>query len=83
MFAPTVLTIRNIRVLIYPNDHPPPHVHAVRRDGARARFVLNCPDGPVTLAEQIGFRGTEIAEIGVAVAVRLPETCMKWSALHG
>jgi hypothetical protein len=47
--VPTVLTIRNVRVAIYLNDHPPPHVHAIRRGGALAKFELNCPDGPVTL----------------------------------
>jgi len=53
---PTVLTIGNTRVVIYTNDHPPPHVHAVRRDGALAKPELNCPAGPVTLVEQSGFR---------------------------
>jgi hypothetical protein len=70
-------------VVIYSNDHPPPHVHAIRRDGALAKFVLNCPDGPVTLAEQTGFRAAEIAEIGTAEAAGLPELCAKWRAIHG
>lgn len=79
----TVLTLRNARIVIYSNDHPPPHVHAIKRDGARAKFELNCPLGPVILVEQIGFRSTEIAEIGVAVAAELSAICAKWSAIHG
>jgi hypothetical protein len=73
--VPTVLTIRNIRVAIYSNDHPPPHVHAIRRGGALAKLQLNCPDGPVTLVGQTGFRAAEIAGIGMAVASVLPTMC--------
>jgi hypothetical protein len=80
---PTVLTVRNIRVAIYTNDHPPPHVHAIRRDGARATFLLNCPDGPVVLAGQEGFRAADIVDIGRAVAANLAAICAKWRATHG
>ena len=80
---PTVLTIRNIRVAIHSNDHPPPHVHAIGRDGALARFELNCPDGPVRLVDQAGFRATDIAEVGAMIAAKLPLICMKWRAIHG
>jgi hypothetical protein len=81
--VPTVLTIRNVRVAIYANDHPPPHVHAIRRGGALAKLELNCPDGPVTLVAQSGFRPAEIAGIGAAVAANLAAICAKWRAIHG
>ena len=80
---PTILTLRNIRVAIYSNDHPPPHVHAIKRDGARAKFDLNCPNGPVTLVEQVEFRAAEIAEVGAAVAENLESICAQWRAIHG
>ncbi len=80
---PTVLTLRNIRIVIYPNDHPPPHVHALKRDGARAKFDLNYPDGPVVLVEQIGFRLSEIAEMGEAITNNLTDIYHRWRALHG
>ncbi len=79
----TVLMVRNVRLVIYSNDHPPPHVHAIRRDGALAKFELNCPHGPVVLVDQTGFRATEVAEIGAAVAAELPSICAKWRAIHG
>jgi len=81
--VPTVLKIGSVRVSIYSNDHPPPHVHAVRPDGALAKFELNCPDGPVKLVEQAGFRMVEVNEIGAAVAAQLAEMCTKWKAIHG
>jgi len=81
--VPTVLTIRTIRIVIYPNDHPPPHVHAIRRDGARAEFALNYPDGPVIMTEQIGFKPSDIAELGSAIANNLTDIYHRWRALHG
>jgi hypothetical protein len=81
--VPTILTLRNIRVAIYSNDHPPPHVHAIKRDGARAKFDLNCPNGPVTLVEQTGFRAAEIAKVGMAVAENLSSICVQWRTIHG
>jgi hypothetical protein len=81
--VPTVLTIRNIRVAIYSNDHPPPHVHAIKSGGGRAKFELNCPDGPVRLVEQAGFRGAEVAEIGAALAAELSAICAQWRRIHG
>jgi hypothetical protein len=75
--------IRNVRIVIYSNDHPPPHVHAIGRGGARARFELNCPDGPVTLLDQFGFRAADIWEFGTAIAAELPVVCEKWRAIHG
>jgi hypothetical protein len=81
--VPPILTARNVRVAIYSNDHPPPHVHALRPGGARSEFDLCCPHGPVTLREQSGFRLSEINEIGAAMATELPAICAKWKAIHG
>jgi hypothetical protein len=58
-------------------------VHAIRRDGALAKFALNCPHGPVTLLDLSGFRRVEILEIGLAVAAELPAICAKWREIHG
>jgi len=80
---PTVLRVRSIRVAIYSNDHPPPHVHAIGRDGARARFGLNCPEGPVRLVEQSGFRPADVIEVGSAIAAALTAVCAKWRMIHG
>lgn len=80
---PTVLRIGRIRVVIYPNDHAPPHVHAVRGDEARAKFALNCPGGPVELIEQAGFRLSDVRKIGRAIAVILGAVCARWSEIHG
>jgi len=51
---PTVFRFGASRVVIYPNDHRPPHVH-VMRNGLEAVFQLCCPDGPVELRQNYGF----------------------------
>jgi hypothetical protein len=78
-----VARVRNVRVVLYANDHPPPHVHALRPGGAWARFALNCPDGPVTLMDQSGFRVAEITALGETVAADLAAICGTWRRYHG
>src|SRR3546814_13527668 len=51
---PTVLRIDGLRVVIYPNDHRPAHVHVKGADG-EAVFILHCTDGPPALRESYGF----------------------------
>jgi hypothetical protein len=52
-FLPTVLRIGGLRVSMYPNGHPPPHVHVVGAKG-EAVFLSNCPAGPPGLRESFG-----------------------------
>ncbi len=37
--SPTIFTVGNLRVVIYPKDHQPPHVHVIGPDG-EAKFEL-------------------------------------------
>ncbi len=59
---PTVLRFGGLRVVIYPNDHRPAHVHVIGR-GCEAVFNLNCPAGPVELRENYGFSRREFVRI--------------------
>jgi Domain of unknown function (DUF4160) len=79
---PTIIWIRNIRVVIYPNDHRPAHVHAIRGDEFSV-FSLNCPTGPPELVEAHGFSGTELNRISKAIAAQLQLLCLKWRSIHG
>jgi hypothetical protein len=79
---PTLFTVDGVRVVIYPNDHPPSHVHAVTGE-AKARFRLNCPSGPVELMDAEGFRRSMLDRVGREIAVHLDDCCGKWSTLHG
>ena len=79
---PTVFQIGRSRVVIYPNDHRPSHVHVI---GAKrwAVFFLNCPNGPVELREQSGYRKAQIDELAAEIEAALSECCEKWRLIHG
>jgi len=80
--VPTVLWIDDLRVVIYPNDHRPPHVHVIGR-GCEAVFGLNCPAGPIELRENYRFSRSEIARIIAALSPRVKELCAEWERIHG
>lgn len=77
-----VLRFEGYRVVIYPNDHRPAHVH-VKGAGVEAVFVLNCPGGPPELRESFGFRSVEIGRIIVSLAEHLSRLCEEWRRRHG
>jgi hypothetical protein len=79
---PTVLRFDGLRVVIYPNDHRPAHVHVIGPDG-EAVFVLHCPDGPPRLRENFGFSRTELNRIEDRLTGALAALCAKWRAIHG
>ncbi len=79
---PTILRLGALRVVIYPNDHRPAHVHVLGPDG-EAVFVLNCPDGPPSLREVYGFSRQDVAQIGAELMAHVAALCGKWGAIHG
>lgn len=79
---PTVLRLDGLRVVIYPNDHRPAHVH-VRGATGEAVFILHCPDGPPSLRESFGFNSRELSQIQSDLAGALKILCAHWRTLHG
>jgi len=79
---PTVLRLGSLRVVIYPNDHRPAHVHVIGPAG-EAVFLLNCPDGPPELRGNYGFARPEVNRILDGLADALAQLCNEWSQLHG
>ena len=79
---PTALRSDWLRVVIYPNDHRPAHVHVLGA-GCEAVFDLNCPDGPVGLRENYGFSRREIKRILEVLTDHLAELCRAWEQIHG
>ena len=75
---PTVLRIGSLRVVIYPNDHPPAHVHVLGPDwvvvinlvGPVVREVINCSERQARRA--LGLIMSHEAELMDA-----------WNRLHG
>ena len=79
---PTVLRFEGLRVVIYPNDHRPEHVHVIGK-GHEAIFNLNCPRGPVQIRENYGFSQPEITRIVKVLTSNLIEFCNAWESIHG
>lgn len=79
---PTVLKVFGLRVVIYPNDHRPAHVH-ILGNGSEAVFDLHCPAGPLELRENYGFSRKDLVKIGGELAANLAVLCSRWRQLHG
>ena len=79
---PTVLRIGSLRVTIYPNDHPPAHVHVIG-GGREAVFDLKCPDGPPELRQNFRFARRNTDGIAIELDRHLGELCDQWERIHG
>ena len=76
---PTVFD--GLRVVVYPNDHRPAHVHVIGADG-EAVFNLHCPDGPPGLHESFGFNQRQLSRIQAELTGVLAALCAKWRTIH-
>lgn len=76
-YMPTVLTLNGRRVVMYFNDHPPPHCHVIGA-GGRGKFMLNCPSGPVSLDWQRGFSRSDVGEIKRGLNSNVSLLCGQW-----
>jgi hypothetical protein len=79
---PTVLRRGRLRVVIYPADHRPAHVHAIGPDG-EAVFSLNCPAGPSELRENYGLNRRALGVVERLINVHVNELCRAWEEIHG
>ena len=79
---PTVLRFDGLRVVIYPNDHRPAHVHVIGR-GCEAVFNMNCGVGPVELRENYGFPKRALLNIRSVLTEQSEELCARWEEIHG
>ena len=79
---PTVHRFHGLRVVIYPNDHRPPHVHVMGK-GCEAVFKLNGPHGPPELRENYGFAARDWAMIAAEIGANLQHLQTQWSTIHG
>lgn len=79
---PTVLVIFGWRVVIYPNDHRPAHIHVIG-NGSEAVFKLCCPNGPPELRENYGFSRKELTKIAGELGANLAMLCSAWRRIHG
>ena len=75
---PTVLRIDGLRVVIYPNDHPPAHVHVI---GPGWVVVVNLL-GP-EVREVIGSNEAEARRVLRLITERQAALLEAWRRYHG
>jgi hypothetical protein len=78
----TVLRYRNLRLAIYSNDHPPPHVHVLGPDG-EARIAIGDDHTPPEIWD---FHGMPVRQVIIAlrqVARHQTELLAAWRKIHG
>ena len=78
---PTVLRLVGLRVVVYPNDHRPAHVHAIG-NGCEALFNLNCPDGRLEVPENYRFSKRGISKIEDELTEHANELCRAGEKIH-
>lgn len=79
---PTVFEVGAYRIVVYPNDHRPAHVHAVGPDG-EGRFALGSAPGDVYLMDVDGIPRAELRKIAEQIIDRHQECLDKWREIHG
>ena len=79
---PTVLRLGALRVAVYPNDHRPPHVHAIGQ-GHEAVFEMDGPNGTIELRENYGFSRRDLAAIERGLLRNLALLLNEWEKIHG
>ena len=76
---PTVLIIGGWRVVIYPNDHRPAHVHVL---GGGGEAVFNLA-GELELRENHGFDSKSLRRIWAELQNNQAHLITKWEDIHG
>jgi hypothetical protein len=79
---PTIWKFAGSRVVIYPNDHRPAHVHVIGA-GREAIFDLECPDGPVELRENYDGSPADLRNIRDELNDHVAALCAEWESIHG
>jgi hypothetical protein len=80
---PTVWKFGGLRVVIYPNDHRPAHVHVIGGGCLVAIYNLHCPHGPVELRERYSGTPAQLRHIRAELNGNLAELCKAWERIHG
>mgnify|MGYP000022283093 FL=1 len=76
---PTVLIVGGWRVVIYPNDHRPAHVHVI---GGGGEAVFNLA-GELELRENHGFDSKSLRRIWAELQNNQAHLITKWEDIHG
>jgi hypothetical protein len=77
----TLFRIGGYRIVVYSNDHRPPHVHVVGEGHARLELGKTADD--VRLTEQDGVSPRDLRRIVREIIARHSECLAGWRKYHG
>jgi uncharacterized protein DUF4160 len=78
----TILRVRGMRIVIYPNDHWPPHVHVIGADG-RARIALGDECEAPSVMDNRGLSRGDLADVRVEIERNRDLLSLRWRQIHG
>ncbi|MEC3910199.1 DUF4160 domain-containing protein [Sphingobium sp. CR2-8] len=78
---PTVLREGNLRVVIYTDDHPPPHVHVFGE--GETKIALLAPEGGADVVRIVGADRRESRRALQIVREKRDYLLERWKAIHG
>ncbi|MSP96174.1 MAG: DUF4160 domain-containing protein [Betaproteobacteria bacterium] len=78
---PTVLRVGGLRLIIWPDDHLPPHVHAYSADGS-AKIVIGTATSQPHLMAVAGLSRRQTADALRAVADNQVLLLEAWESIH-
>jgi Domain of unknown function (DUF4160) len=82
---PTIVKRDGFRVVIYPNDHDPAHVHVIKNSG-EVRIHLGNKDlseKPYLITVEGDISNKDVAKALNLVCEYQSELLIKWSEIHG
>jgi hypothetical protein len=75
--SPTIVYEGGYRIVIFPNDHPPAHVHIIK-DDLDAKVQLD----PIEFIEEPDFNPRQMKRILKLVREHQQELLDKWDEIH-
>jgi hypothetical protein len=78
----TVLRLRSFRIVIYSNDHPPPHVHAIGPE-CEAKVALGEHGEHPRLVANHGLTRAELEMVLTEIGEEVELLRQLWREIHG
>jgi hypothetical protein len=78
----TVFRVRRFRIVIYSNDHPPAHVHAIGPE-CDARIALGEEGEHPRLMTNDGLTRAELEEVLTEIGEQVDVLRLRWREIHG
>ena len=79
---PTILRVDGYEIMIYVDDHAPPHVH-VFAHGCEAIVNLSCPNGDPEIRDAYHCKARDVKGALRVVTAHQSLLCTMWKEIHG